>query len=711
MDRGTGRCAAIGVTQIPSPPSDIAEIDFEVYSEAGFFIDEKGKWKATVKGKPGISAVGAYNYAIHPSTRVLSLAYDLHDGYGIRLWFPGLPDPVELFEHIHRGGLVEAHNSIFEYWIWNHVMKSWPELPLIRMSCTMSRCAASGLPRALGNVHHAIRMPVRKQDIGKELIREFCIPHNRKKRKYRIGQLHEYCMYDVETEDALSQRIPVLSSIENRVWRMDQRINDRGVQVDVRAARALATRIDRYVRQAGNDLHRITGGDVRSPREVARIGRWLERRGLKLERTPKKSYRLDKEAVERLYLQVHEGSPEERVLALRQEYSLASVDKIKTLCHMVSPDGRLRGLFSYYGAHTGRWTSTGVQLQNLPRGVIKPDRVEQILDEIKSGNWSSVEGDSPLATISSLIRGLFIAAPGHELVCADFSAIEGVGQAMLSGEQWRIDVFRTHGKIYEKTASDITGIPFEEILRHRELTGEHHRVRAIGKTGELASGYQGWIDAWLRFGAGKHLKDREEIKDAILRWRDQSPMIVEAWGGQVRKHPKRWEWEHDMHGIEGAVVNALLLPDTWHDFRSISYRHDTTNDVLLCRLPSGRCLWYREPRLRQKWHKFAEKMVWRITYKAWSAQGGWREKESFGGRFFENDVQAATRDIMSMAMLRLEDGGYPVVIHVHDEPVMEVPLGYGSLGEVVELMEQREEWYSDWPIRAGGAWRGQRFRK
>lgn len=699
------------MTVVPSPPSDTATIDFETYSEAGFFINSAGKWNPTVKNKPGLKAVGSWNYATDPSTRVLSLCYDFHNGDGVQLWFPGMPAPEDLLSHVRKGGIVQAHNSIFEYWIWNEVMKDWPPLPLEQMSCTLSRCAASGLPRALGNVHHAIEMPVTKQDIGEEIINRLCIPNNYKKQKYTKGQLHEYCSFDVATEGALSDRIPPLDNIEKRIWLMDQHINDRGVQIDMDAAKALAFRIERYVAQAGAELHRLTDGAVDSPRQVDRIGKWLEKNGLTLQRTKKKNYKLDKESVEKLYIQVHRGSKQEAVLDLRQQFSLASVDKIKTMCHMVDGSGRLRGLFRYHGAHTGRWTSTGVQLQNLPRGGMKPHEVQRVLDEIKCGNWSSVEGDSPLATISSLVRGLFIAAPGKELVCADFSSIEGRVAAMLTGEQWRIDVFRTHGKIYEQTAADVSGIMLDEILAHKERTGEHHPIRGLGKTGELASQYQGWIDAWLRFGVGKYLKNREAVKRAILRWRDASPGYVEMWGGQVRKLPGQWAWKREKYGIEGVVIDALTETDRWHTYRTVAFCHDTINDVLLCRLPSGRRLWYRQPRLHPIFHKWSGLPVWRITYRGWSQQDGWHEKDIFGGRFFENITQADSRDIMALSMLRLEDAGYPIVIHVHDEPVVEVPKGYGSIDEVTSLMEQTQGWFSDYPIVAGGGWRGHRFRK
>jgi DNA polymerase len=236
-------------------------------------------------------------------------------------------------------------------------------------------------------------------------------------------------------------------------------------------------------------------------------------------------------------------------------------------------------------------------------------------------------------------------------------------------------------------------------------------MRGLGKTGELASQYGGWINAWLRFGAGKYIKERDDLKNAILKWRAASPGMEEIWGGQLRKHEKYWMWKPELWGIEGAVVKALQNPGKFFDCKTLSFVHDTRNDVLLCRLPSGRCLWYRQPRLVETTHKWSGLPVWRIMYKTWSDKDGWHFKDTYGARIFENTVQADCRDIMAMSMLRLERHGYPIVIHVHDEPVMEVPRGYGSLNEVKELMGITEGWYSDYPIVAGGAWRGEFFRK
>lgn len=377
---------------------------------------------------------------------------------------------------------------------------------------------------------------------------------------------------------------------------------------------------------------------------------------------------------------------------------------------MVDSTGRIRGLYRFFGAHTGRWTSTGVQAHNLSRGEMSADEVHAALERIKCGDWSCIDAESPLKTISSLVRGLFIAAHGHEFISADFSAIEGVGAAMLSGEQWRIDVFRGDGRIYERSAADITGIPLQEILNHERLHGKLHPMRKLGKVAELASAYQGWDNAWLNFGAGKFLKEKEERVKAILKWREKSPCIPEMWGGQLRKHPNRWEWTPELYGIEGAVVKALQYPDEWFNFRGLAFKHQTLNDVLLYRLPSGRCLWYRQPRLVEKFHKWAERMVWRIVYKSWSSQDGWHYKDTFGGRLFENGNQATCLDIHADAMMRL-DPRYPIVMHLHDEPVSEVPAGTGSRQEFREIMQECHGWYSDWPIRVGQAWRGGWFRK
>jgi DNA polymerase len=234
----------------------------------------------------------------------------------------------------------------------------------------------------------------------------------------------------------------------------------------------------------------------------------------------------------------------------------------------------------------------------------------------------------------------------------------------------------------------------------------------LGKVAELASGYGGWINAWLQFGAGEFMNELE-IKNSIVPWRDASPMIVEFWGGQWRKHPDRWEWTPEFYGLEGAAVMAIQNPGQCFEYRGIKY--GVKHDVLYCCLLSGRVLQYHRPRLYNDESPFG-KPIQKITFEGWNSDStkgavGWMRRDTYGGKLCENVVQATARDILSHAMPKLEKAEYPVVLHVHDEVVSEVPIGYGSIEEYEAIMADMPEWCKAWPIKASGGWRGTRYRK
>lgn len=446
----------------------------------------------------------------------------------------------------------------------------------------------------------------------------------------------------------------------------------------------------------------------------------------------------------------------------------------------------------------------------------------------------------PVSTIASCIRGLLTAKPGHDLICSDYSAIEAVVLAAVAGEEWRLEVFRTHGKIYEMSASKISGVPFEEILDHKKRTGSHHPLRKkIGKIAELGcfgedteiltdsgwkpiiyvtrkdkihdgieyvehggvvskgikriidfagikvtpehkfylsdqrwetavslkyiknyrqkalqtashisapvkfiphkkthdylrvfdiincgprsrfvinteygpliahnSGYGGWVNAWKNFGAGKLMSD-DEIKTNILKWREDSPAIVELWGGQWRKTPGEWDFSPEYYGLEGCAIQAILNPGYRYPYRCVSYYYDQSRDVLMCQLPSGRYLYYHSPRLT---HDKDQRglSIWAINFRGGK---GFTWAQTYGSKLTENIIQAISRDILTAAMLRLEHAGYPIVLHVHDEIVSEIPKDFGDIKEFEKLMMVKESWFSDWPIKASGGWRGKRYRK
>jgi DNA polymerase len=741
----------------------IATMDYETYSEAGYKFDPAlGRFVPIQKGKPGIKGINAAVYAEHPSTEVINLAYDLVDGRGERLWLPGMGAPQDLFDYIAVGGLIEAHNSGFEYYIWYHVCHKrlgWPPLPLDQLRCSAAKARAWSLPGALGKLSEVLNPTEKKDKRGEQLIQLLSIPKKptkvcaelrRTREKYPelYGDMFRYGIQDVVSEKSISAMIPELHPQELELWKLDQRINTWGVAIDTEGLANCTEIFGQAEQKYTDELKRITGGAVSSVGEMTKNSagdKWMISQGATLSSLDKKHV---EEALERTDLPpaVH------RALEIRQIIGSASVKKLFAMDRCVSGDGRLRDLFVFCGAgRTSRFSGSGSQPQNLKNSG--PDCQQcNVCGHIwatpidncpkcnctpvtqKTLEWGNTTTEAALATmatrdlgiveaqwgdavdvIASCMRGLFTAAPGHDLICSDYSAIEAVVLAAMAGEEWRLEVFRTHGKIYETSASKITGIPLEEILEHKERTGKHHPLRKkIGKIAELGSGYGGWVNAWKNFGAGDLMTD-DEIRTNILKWREESPAIVEMWGGQWRKVPERWQFTPELYGTEGAVISALQQPGKCFQCCGVSWGHDMRDDVLYGLLPSGRKLSYHQPRLTLGMDP-RRLQVQKITFMGWNsnpAMGpvGWSRMETYGSRIVENLVQATSRDILRDAMLRLDAAGYPPVLHVHDEVICEVPEGFGSVEEFERIMMVREPWFKDWPIRAAGGWRGKRYRK
>lgn len=738
--------------RIPAGPgfaTILPDLDFETYSEVGYIWDGK-KWQGLTKTQRGIAAVGASVYSEHPSTEVLSLAYDLKDGVGPRLWVPGCPPPADLFAHIAGGGLLEAHNSGFEFYIWLNVCQArmgWPPLPLHQLRCSMAKARAHSLPGALGKVAAVLEAPEQKDPGGEALLRKLSVPRNPTKnnRATRItpgadpeafGRLYAYNVQDIKAEAAVSARCPDLSPEEMDLWLLDQAINVRGVYIDQQAMADCISIVNQAFERYTVELREITTGTVQTAGELAKIQGWLGANGVQMSS-------LDADAVEAALKR--RGLPPscQRVLEIRASLGAASVKKLFAIERRVSRDGRLRDLFAYCGAdRTGRWAGRGPQPQNLPAsgpdvvrcpacgavywagllhcracGALRGpdckadwgiDAVDAALVDISTRDLARVEaqwGDA-VAAVSGCLRGLFAAAPGRDLLCSDFSAIEAVVLAELAGEEWRQEVFRTHGKIYEKTASDITGIPFDDIIRHKKDTGTHHECRKkYGKIPELASGYGGGLGAWKAFGADDHM-DEDEIRHKVKAWRNASPMIVKFW-----------------YGLQDAAFMAVQNPGHCYSYQAPATAHGqppaiiygVKDDILYCRLPSGRNLTYHAPRLDPDTDYYGRPSL-RLTYMGWNSDykkgpQGWMRLDTWGGKLVENVVQAVSRDLLAFAMPALERAGYPVVLHVHDEIAAEVAAGAGDVSEFEKIMSTVPAWAQGWPIKAAGGWRGKRYRK
>lgn len=787
---GTQLAAGLGVSTV------IPDIDFETYSEAGCFYDFVGeKWvgpPGAIKGKKGLPVVGAAVYATHPTTEVLTLSYNLKDGRGKQRWIPGYRNargeylPYDLFAWLEAGGIVEAWNSAFEWWIWNYVCIPKYGFPVLRIEqtrCAMGKARASGYPGSLEVAGRVMRLVTPKDETGKSLIMRLSIPRTPTKKDKRLrltpadspedfDNLYTYCDRDILAEADASARCPDLTGEELEFWLADQRINRRGVGVDVESLHACAKLVEICLKRYDAEMYQLTGGAVERASQLERLKFWLAGQNVFVGNGPGT---MDEEAIDALVgrLLPHQLLAK-RALEIRQAIGSASVKKVFAMRNQLSPWGRLHDLFNYHGARTGRPTGEGPQPTNLPKAgpeVLKcgcgrhsgahltacawcglpfppgkkkaewgPDAVEDVLTVIKTGDLSLVErayADAMLC-VSGCLRGLFVAAEGNDLVASDFNSIEGVVTAVLAGEEWRIETFATHGKAYELSVAKITGTPFSEIMahagyevregvewwkkEHRKFEGPHHPQRqTVGKVAELASGFGGWINAWKRFGAGEFMSD-DEIKKAILAWRTASPAIIELWGGQERRYG--WgERTPEMFGLEGMAISAVLSPGQWFPVMRLDGTHSGISylchgDALYCWLPSGRALTYHAPRLDANQRTFGGQ--YSLSFEGYNTnpmQGpvGWVRMDTYSGKLCENVVQAVARDIQRFAIVNLEKAGYPVVLHVYDEDVVEVPQGQGSIEEVERIMGRMPDWAvykgKPWPIRAAGGWRGKRYRK
>ena len=727
----------------------IPDIDFETYSAAGFIWHpglEKFK-KPPHSQKKGLPTIGAAAYSEHHSTEVLSMAYNLKDGEGSYLWKPGDPPPFRLFSHIAYGGLLEAWNVTFERWIWNNVCikkYGFPAMPREQWRDALAKSRAFALPGGLAIVGRILNIKNEKEADGKRLIKKFSMPRDptRKDKRTRIlpkddpqdaKNLYDYNLRDIVAEAEISSLLPDLIPTELNFWLCDQEINSRGVQLDIVAIKNCIAIVEQAHDKYNKELRLLTNNRVQSASEVQKLRKWLMECCVS-------APALDAETVAEL-LSIESLNPSvRRVLEIRQIIGSAAVKKLYSMLNQVTQDGRVHDLFIYHAARTGRAAGAGPQPQNLPNSgpavsncalcsrysinryscmwcgsliISRSDSewntnaVNDALETIATGNLECVEyhWGNAIDVVSGCLRGLFISKPGYDLICSDYSAIEAVVLAELAGEEWRQEVFRTHGKIYELSASKITGIPFEEFLAYKQETGQHHIMRKkVGKIAELASGFGGWIGAWKAFGADQYFTD-EEINQAILAWRKASPAIVEFWGGQQRN------WLPEFYGLEGAAVQAVLSPGTKFSYRGLSYL--VRGDILYCELLSGRYLVYHQPRVSPSTRRPG---TLSLSFHGWNTNPkygavGWVQMETYGGKLTENVVQATARDILAHAIVNLERSGYSVVLHVHDEIVSEIPENWGSIDEFEQKMSSLPYWAEGWPVKASGGWRAKRYAK
>lgn len=761
----------------------LPELDFETYSEAGFVwvtvpgfwkkapkkrtpdmvLDEGGQWvwyppSRKLAGLPGsgnkrgLGVVGTYNYVTHPTFEIIQLAYNLKDGEGARIWRPGMPAPQPLIDWITSyittqpaesvQGLLESWNNFFEVCVWNLYCGpklGWPHIHLDQMRDAMAKAAISAYPRKLENAGLVLKLVNQKDKAGKDLIDKLTVPQNPTKANSTgrwtrasapedFARFDAYNVTDILAESEASTKIQDLSPVELERWKVDQRINHRGMQVDLAAVDNCIAIVEQAIEKYNAELRVLTNHEVDSYTKVAPTIAWLKTQGVYLDG-------LDEDVVSEQLLLPHSHRVL-RVLKIREALSFGSVKKLYAIRNQTCSDGRLRDMFAFAANHTQHWAGVGPQVMNLVKGRFnKPEQVEFALSVIACRNLEYLEGifasgppwdpddNKPmdaLDVIAQCLRSMIVAAPGTRLISADYNAIQAVITAAMAGEKWQLDVFHTHGKIYETTASELTGKPLQFYLDYRKANGKHHPDRQLyGKIPTLANGFGAYIGGWRRFDDEGILGTDEQVKELIFKTWAKNVNICELWGGQTRnkfgkdRRGNRANEYQEFYGLEGAAIKAVLSPGECYPYRYVKFQ--MYKDVLYCQCPGGGApLVYHEPRLTPSRRPHARPWELELSYMGWNSnqtkgQGGWVRMDLYGGVITQNVVAKTHREFQADTLVALEQTGiYLPVHHAHDENVTEVKDGEGSKDEYLAIVNRKKPWAVDdwgrpWPIKAPSA--------
>jgi len=646
-----------------------------------------------------LKTAGPWKYAEDPTTEIICLSW-AGENEEPKLWCPSkfeelsgdsCDDITPQIHHITTGGLVEAHNMEFERAVWHHIMHlrfGYPDLQIEQCRCSAAKAAVVNIPRSLEQACQVMSIDQQKDSAGARLMKKMAkpkkwVPETRTlfgvvpahyewvEDADSLRKLFAYCRQDVRAERALSSALPDLSVYEQKVWELDQRINMRGIGVDVASIREIIKLIEASEIRSLRHFKKLTGID--SPKQGAFFLQWLLEQGVPIPD-------LTADTVEAT---LEEELPDivRQALTLRQGLAKASVRKLNAMAGRVQTDGRCRSTTMFHGAGTGRWSGKAIQPQNFPsRGLIPhPDK---ILKDIMTGDldWIEMLYGSIHFAVSSLLRHLIKADEGKELICADYSAIESRVLAWLAGEEQVLQDYRNGKSSYIRLASMIYNVPYETIEQgHKAGDKKYTAMRADGKTGILACGYQGGVKAVWKFAPSMPEEKAFMIRDGF---RKAHPMIVKFW-----------------KEIERCVREAINNPGCITKYRLVSFV--VHNEFLICRLPSGRRLYYFSPRIED-----GDILFWGVDSKTRK----WAEKKLYGGLLTENITQAVARDLLVNGMLNVEAHGYEIVIHVHDEAASEVEKGFGNLEEYEMLLCELPEWAEGLPLEAEG-WVGERYRK
>jgi DNA polymerase len=624
---------------------------------------------------------GSWAYAYDPSTELLVAAFWLLDGTLVT-WHPGEPIPQQIFDHAAAGGTFSGWNAgRFERLIWRAIMVKlgFPVLRDEQWSDPAARARAVGLPGGLDGAATALRLDIEKDRFGKANMLRLSKPLRKKffnpddplfdEDGVRHDLLDSYNRQDVRVEAAADALLPPLPPGERAIELLDWRINDRGVAIDLDLVDALHAITLLELADLDARMSRLTGGIVPKCSSLPRLKAWLTDQGLAFD-TLRKGDLAD--------LMGRAGTPEVAriALALRGEANKASVKKYSAMRQAVMADGRLRGMFLYHGAATGRWSGQIVQLHNLIRDQIAPNEVENVvrlalhrkIDELRE--LVGALGLTIMDAASRLLRPCLVAGPGKLLVPGDLSQIEARTIAWLAGQDDVVEVFRQGGDIYKVAAARIYGVPEAEVTKAQ---------RQIGKVAVLALGYQGALGAFQTMAAayGVHLSD-DVVLEIVRAWRQAHPQIVRFW-----------------YRLEEAAMSACAQPGREFAVGRIAFRH--LNGHLHMRLPSGRWLTYWGARIkevagRDGWLREA------VVYQSAEGRGRLVDVQLYGGLLAENATQAVAADALREGLQNLELCGVDVVGHVHDEAIPEVPERLANPALVNECMTTMRPWAAGLPV-------------
>ena len=650
-----------------------------------------------------LTKTGVYRYVEDPTFEVLLAAWAVEDGPVKLLDYKNI-DPALEAEFVEM--LLDpeyekhAHNAAFEIVCLSRQYREI-ELDLSQWRCDMVAGQMLGLPAKLSELALALELPAEQQKLttGRSLISFFCGPCKPTKANSgrarnlpehdpeKWGLFKAYCMRDVETERAAHAALDGIPekffTEQHRLWReVDQPVNSRGVRVDMDLVHAAIEMYEEHEKRCLARAVELSG--LKNPNSLTQLKKWL------LAETGDIVESLNKNNLPAYIASAPNGVVAE-VLQLRQQLSLSSIKKYEAVARSVCRDGRVRGLFSFYGANrTGRWSGRLVQMQNLKKNPPGFD-IELARKLIKARDLDTITflwGDLSVV-LSECIRSVFVPRPGYKILSVDYSAVEARGLAWAAWEEWRMEVFRTHGRLYEASASAMFNIPLEQITKK-------HPKRAAGKVAELALGFQGAVDAMIRMKALEMGLLEEELLPIVQAWRKASPAIAsQSW-----QEPGFWA------KMEAAAVGCLTTDTPWAveigdpaDRRKVWFKTVTNNSYkwMVMILPSGRGLFYFSPQIEEV--KRYGKVKKQVSYMGNGDTGKWTRIRTYGGKLTENFDQAFCRDLLaeSMDSLKSQD----IIAHVHDEVNIEVPEAQALEAEalLLDVFSRTPKWAVGLPLR------------